>query len=245
MSVAPVPVAPADPEVVPEAVETGVVADGDMPAPGVPGDVAAPVPPAEVAPDCRPELVLIAPGPDTSPFLSDRHFVLDWHVLGPFRFEPGDFPGEQQQEAIDHPFMAGEALLHPAVAVPEGVEWRRAGFGDGRQIGMVDLNTFYGGIDYACAYAVIGLQVDAEATGVSLRLGSDDYHQVWLNGELVHAYSRERRASDWDQDVIDGLTLRPGCNWLVVKCIDIVGSWSFCLRFTDRNGMPFQVAPRP
>jgi hypothetical protein len=240
-----VPVAPADPEVVADPGQAGVVVDEDVPAPDAPADVVPPLPPVDVALACRPELALIAPGLDTSPFLSDRHFVLDWHVLGPFRFEVGDFQGEQQQDAIGHPFMVGEAQLHPAVAAPEGVAWRRASFGEGRQVGMVDLNAFYGGIDYACAYAVIDLQADAEATGVSLRLGSDDYHQVWLNGELVHTYGRERRAGDWDQDVIDGLTLRPGCNRLVVKCIDIVGAWGFCLRFTDRNGMPFQVVPLP
>jgi hypothetical protein len=191
-----------------------------------------PPPPPPVERLCQPEMVLVPPGPDTSPFLAAEHFLLDWHVLGPFSFEAGDFQREQQQDVVDFPFMADEAGLNKDVLAPAYTSWRRT-----------MPNTLFSGKDYVCAYAVLEFSVPAVAEAVTLRVGSDDYIKIWLNGELVHTYNTERRSGDWDQDVIDGILLRQGDNRLVVKCIDIVGDWTFSLRFTDVNGMPFKGVP--
>jgi len=181
----------------------------------------------------------------TSPFLSEANFITTWNVLGPFKFKPSEFKEEQQQDATEKEFIDDEDGLKRKVPAPAGLKWQNIQFRNGKQAGQIGLEDLYGPIDYACAYAVACVEVPVDIAKANLQVGSDDYLKIWLNGDLVHTYKVERRASDWDQDIIKDIELRKGCNRIVVKCVDIVGDWDFYLRFTDKEGMPFTCSKAP
>ena len=69
-----------------------------------------------------------------------------------------------------------------------------------------------------------------------MKTGSDDQCKVWLNGKEVFKFT-DPRAADKDQDTTE-VTLQKGVNVLVVKVVNEKMDWSFCVRFTDKDGNP-------
>jgi len=184
---------------------------------------------------------VVLPGPNASMTLTEGNFVMNWLVLGPFKFGEGDFGGEQQQAATDKEFMPDEAALDGTQKAPEGTACKENLFKGDAKPGQVNLDAFYGTIDHAAAYAVCWLDCPADIPDAGLCIGSDDYVKVWINGKLVHTYKEVRRASDWDQDKVAGIKLNKGLNRVVVKCVDVVLDWDFYFRLTDKNGLPMTV----
>ena len=184
---------------------------------------------------------LVPPTAKSSIFLTQKHFVTHWLVLGPFQFGEADFGGDQQQAAADKEFMPDEAALDGTQPAPKGTTWQEKDFRGDFQAGRIDLDGLYGTPDHAAAYAVAWLDCPEAIPDACLLVGSDDYITVWLNGKLVHAYKEKRRASEWDQDKVEGLSLRKGWNRVAVKCVDVVFDWEFYLRFADKEGRPIAV----
>lgn len=185
---------------------------------------------------------VVPPDADASPFLSEEHFVMHWLLLGPFRYAPDEYEGDESQGAATHVFVENEGDLDGSQPAPEGSRWERKHFVGALQAGQVDLHEPYGGdTDYAAAYAVAILRCDEAMDNLQLWVGSDDYLQIWLNGELIHTYDEKRRGSDWDQDLIDGVSLNAGDNRIVVKCVDVIGGWDFYLRLTDEEDNPLVI----
>lgn len=184
---------------------------------------------------------LIPPDQETSPFLTNDSFITDWHVLGPFKFTETDFGGGMQNNSIDKEFVTGEEELDPSYAAPKGSEWKSIIAPGARNAGEVDFDSIYGNIDYSTAYAVTFIDMPCDMDGISLRVGSDDYVKVWINGKIILTYNKECRASDWDQNIVKGITLKKGLNRIVVKCVDIVDGWSMYVRLTGRDGLPFRT----
>lgn len=200
----------------------------------------------QAKPACIVKLVL--PSDETSPFLTEENFVMTWTVLGPFNFKSTDFGGDHQQGAVDHEFIKDEAKLDGTQKAPEGTKWQTKTFADGIQAGQVSLEKLYGAPDHAAAYAVTWLDSPEDVKDATLRVGSDDYLKIWINGKLVHTYKKERRGSDWDQDVAKGIELKKGLNHVVVKCVDVVGDYDFYFRLTDKAERPLAtqlVKPQP
>lgn len=186
--------------------------------------------------------VVVPPDPDALPFLEEKHFVMNWLLLGPFMYDKDAFAGDEQQAAATHAFVNNEGELDGSQEAPEGTTWQVHSFTGDVQAGQVNLHVPYGGnTDYAAAYAVAILRVDEPMESLSMWVGSDDYLQIWLNGQLIHTYDQKRRGSDWDQDLIEDVTLNQGDNRLVVKCVDVVGGWDFYLRLTDVDDNPLTI----
>jgi len=184
---------------------------------------------------------LIPPSEQAGQFLTAKHFVTHWLVLGPFQFAEGDFGGDQQQAAADKEFMPDEGALDGTQPAPQGASWKEKDFKGDFQAGRVDLDGFYGTPDHAAAYAVAWLHCPEAIPNARLLVGSDDYIKVWINGKLVHAYKEKRRASEWDQDKIENVALQRGYNRVVVKCVDVVVDWDFYFRLADKDGRPITV----
>ena len=172
------------------------------------------------------------------------HFVTKWLLLGPFKFTVDDFGGDQQQAAIDKAFVPDEAGLNGLQIPPKPAAWSEKQFSDEDEMGRVDLDGAFGGIDHAAAYAVSWVYCSEEIASGNLLVGSDDYITVWINGKAVHTYKTERRSGEADLDKIEKITLRKGYNRIVVKCVDVVFGWDFFLHFTDKDGKPIAVKPR-
>lgn len=186
---------------------------------------------------------LIPPTAKSSAFLTEKHFVTSWLVLGPFQFGESDFGGDQQQPAADKEFVANEGALDGTQSPPKGAAWQAKDFKGDFQAGKIDLDGLYNKPDHAAAYAVSWLHCPEAVRDATLLVGSDDYIKVWLNGALVHAYKEKRRASEWDQDKAK-VSLLKGDNRVVVKCVDVVFDWDFYLRFADKDGRPIAVKAR-
>ena len=213
----------------PRIIKEAVVPPGTPPAPAK----------AQAAKGATSELV--PPTAATSPLLTEKNFVMDWLVLGPFEFKATDFGGDQQQAAADKEFMPNEGALDGTQPAPPGTSWKALHFAGDTSAGQVDLDKLYKEMDHANAYAVAWLDCPEEIKDAKLYVGSDDYLKVWINGKLVHTYKTERRASAADQDIVPGIALKKGLNRIVVKCVDVVLAWDFYFRLTDSKGKPMTV----
>ena len=80
-----------------------------------------------------------------------------------------------------------------------------------------------GDVNDHSAYALFSLPSDADRTGVTMRVGSDDAVKVWLNGEVVHKNAVNRPAKDF-QDTFR-VALKKGDNRLLVKVSERAGAW--------------------
>jgi hypothetical protein len=184
---------------------------------------------------------LVLPTGATRAAVTQKDFVMDWLVLGPFEFRETDFGGGHQQSSADHLFMPNEANLDGSQEAPKGTSWRPVHFQGDANPGQVNLDELYNAVEHAAAYAVAWLDCPNEIKDAKLYVGSDDYLKVWVNGKLVHTYKTERRASAADQDIVPGVTLKKGLNRVVVKCVDVVLAWDFYLRLTDAKDRPIAV----
>jgi hypothetical protein len=75
-----------------------------------------------------------------------------------------------------------------------------------------------------------------EARPVQIRLGSNDWAKLWVNGALVfNSHPAQGRPVILDEDVLT-VNLPAGTSRLLLKVSNLAKSWGFCLRVTDLNG---------
>ncbi len=154
-----------------------------------------------------------------------------WLLLGPMPVpaENGESPAEGVQKTFfeanqvdplatsgilagkGFPFGAGKLTWQPA---PESAD------------SQVDLDAFYGSIDFSAAYAYLEISSEA-ARQIVFGVGSDDAIRFWLNGELIHEYWGGRSLTI-DEDLVKA-TLKPGINRLLVKVQDLAYGWGFAI----------------
>jgi len=204
---------------------------------------AAPAAPAASEPT-KPISDALPPDPEADPFLNEDHFVMQWAVLGPFKFTAEDFGGGDQQEAATHEFIPNEADLTFDTPAPDGTSWIVQKFVGQAQPGQVNLEAQYENIDHAAVYAVAYIHCDKAMENLTLWTGSDDYITVWVNGKKVMSYDEKRRGSNWDQDQTQGVTLNAGYNRIVAKVVDVVGGYDFYFRFSNADDLPVMIRPR-
>ncbi len=154
-------------------------------------------------------------------------FVLQWQVAGPYMRD--DVSG---LDLVDVPFP-------PEERAAAGVAWQnQPGAADPAQFWVVDLNAnrdLWGANRVAYLRTVL---TSSGAQDVVLELGSDDALKVWLNGEPVHRYAGVR-GCERGQDKVP-VQLRPGRNELLLKVVNVGGSWAACLRVTGVDGAPVE-----
>lgn len=186
---------------------------------------------------------LILPEENTSRFLSSDSFVERWKVLGSFSFSLEDV--KTANEAIHKEFIPNEQNLTDAFPAPKGVFWKYYKFKNEKPVGIVDLNKLFGNGEKrekdVAAYAVTVLDSPKELDNLILYTGGSDFIKVWINGTLVHAYNKEPRKGDIDQDAIKGVKLAKGLNHVVVKVVKVSGEWSFFFRFATENNIPIRI----
>jgi hypothetical protein len=163
-------------------------------------------------------------------------------VLGPFAFKAADFARPQQQDSIDTSFLnRPERTLTAATegSRESGVAWRRWKPPVEEEFPqIVDLAGIYNGLEYATAYLVAHIHSTTDVQNYRIYFGSDDYIKVWLNENLLYQYNEQCRAVTQDSDVVEGVALRKGWNTLVVKCVNIRGSWGMMARVADADDRP-------
>ena len=195
----------------------------------------------EVAPQAPETVVkslkLQIPGPGSSRFLSNESFVTKWYLLGPFSISAGlDVPSSEllHREIIDH-----EKDLSTATSDAGGVKWRKFAASKNASMGCVDASSVIAGKEVPSAiYLYTEISSPQDLPELIMHTGSACYIKIWINGNLIHAYNREPRKDDMDQDTIKGITMKKGRNSILMKCVNISGDWSFYIRLSSSGDIP-------
>jgi hypothetical protein len=168
----------------------------------------------------------------------DPGAISQWLVLSPIHFQ-----GTNGANALAQQQLSNEAQLHPRVGERShagGCElvWREFHLQDyGLDFIELSKNSNNTNTDYSVAYAVCYLESDADQTGLSMKVGSDDQSKVYLNGKEIYRYEEPRPCLP-DQDTVNDITLRAGPNLLVFKVVNERVDWRGSIRFTDAVGQP-------
>lgn len=162
-------------------------------------------------------------------------YISKWAVLGPLKF--AKHPVRKDDfcfvESVDIDMVDDEAKLDGFQAVPY-TKWTDVI--TTVPTGKVDLKAPCGNVDFAVAYAVVMIDSPEEIKNVSLKIGSDDYAKIWVDGEQVLKYSEKCRSALPDSNMSENFTLKKGLTRIVFKCVQITFAWEMCARLVDGEG---------
>jgi len=162
-----------------------------------------------------------------------RRWATEWNVAGPFASPKGEAGGQELSPALDTAYGPERNPDLGASYTGLGrstVRWRRATAGsDGR----VRLDRIFKPADWVLAYGEAYLYSPA-ARRVTLLLGADDAHALWVNGAKVS--TRQGRHTSEPDDVAVPVDVRRGWNRVLVKVANLDGGWAFQLRAADPDG---------
>lgn len=163
-------------------------------------------------------------------WLAQSGFITHWKLIGPFPWNPSDAFGVES---------VGEPKVDMGAEVSVGdqkLSWTDYDKPDAW--GQINLSAAIGAVENVSAYAYAEFEAPEAAPG-EIRLGSDDWVKVWLNGEAVHE-SASFRGVALDQDRVP-VTFREGKNTLLLRINQGVLGWGFVVRITDTDGTPIVV----
>lgn len=162
-----------------------------------------------------------------------RDYIADWHIIGPFAAEPNGRNGLSLATPVERPpsLRAGGSIdLTRGVEINGAhFQWMRATI---NRRGMVDLGKLLGKIEWAVAYGYAEIE-SSRAQQTTLRCGSDDGIQIWVNGVMVH---RNEIGRCWavDSDHVP-IELKVGRNQILVKVDNYHGGWGFGVAIPQRG----------
>ena len=169
---------------------------------------------------------------DDKTMIDDEGFIKAWLLLAPIPLADG----ESQGDSLDKQQIKDEAKLEPKdgdkVKVGDKeLTWKAQTAEDY----YFDFNRLIGEVkEQAVGYAVTYVTAEAEATDVTLKIGSDDGARIWLNGKEVGKVPDDR-ALEKDQNSYEKLTLKKGSNVLVMKVGNGIADWTGCARFVTKD----------
>ncbi len=168
-----------------------------------------------------------------------RRFARRWSVVGPFP-NPQRL-GTEISPALDSVYgPERDPDLERTYRVIGG---RTAGWSDAEAPanGYLNLNALFQPNDWVAAYAQAFLH-SPDDRDVTLLLGADDAHVLWVNGREV-SRRQGRNVSEAD-DLAVHVHLHAGWNQVLLKVADLDGGWAFQLRAADPQGV-LRWARRP
>jgi len=148
----------------------------------------------------------------------------DWYFLGPF----DGLNGEGINKAYPPEKTIDIEATYQGKTAP--IRWKRL---DGIKMGMyIDPSIFMPSDGNVVLYAFTAVDVP-DARRADLRVRSSDNMKVWLNGKLVSAHPLM-------QGKQIPITLREGCNTILLKLLQRKGLWYFQAQLTDEFGKAFE-----
>lgn len=160
----------------------------------------------------------------------DEGFITKWWLLGPI---PN--PDNEMWGKIYPPETGDVDPGQPVRIGDKTYTWQRHRTEDLN--GIVSLDRVLSDRDYIGAYAYAEISVE-DGKDVLLKIGSDDSIVVWINGEKIHAFEGARGVKV-DEDQANA-RLNKGVNRVLVKCLDAIHDWGFCIRVTTPDGKPVE-----
>jgi len=155
-----------------------------------------------------------------------RAWAREWAITGPFP-NPRTM-GSEHSPALDSVYPPERDAGRPGEG--KGGRWRPVSAGADGQVRLVPL---YRPSDWVAVYAGTYLY-SPRAQPVTLLLGADDAHQLWVNGALVS--SRQGRHESKPDDLAVPVPVRSGWNAVLLKVANLDGGWAFQLRAADPAG---------
>lgn len=159
-----------------------------------------------------------------------------WAVLGPIAF--AKHPERKDDfcfmESIDIPMVDDELKLDGS-QILSYAKWINVVTNASN--GKIDLRIPYSNnVEFAVAYMVTFIDCAEEIKDVSIKIGSDDYAKIWVNGDEVLKYNVKCRGGAPDTNTSDTFTLKKGFNTIIFKCVQISGGWEAYARLVDSDG---------
>ncbi len=160
-------------------------------------------------------------------------YITDWKLAGPV-------PWNGQSKSGDETFGTPPQVDVAQAVHVEDKEYVWADCRTEHPNGMVDLVPVYGTGPNRAVYAFAYVEIELpEAQDLILKIGSNDGHACWLNGELV-ATCYDARGYEIDED-IEQAKGKKGVNRILFKSMNLGAAWAFSLRLADENGRPIKV----
>ena len=165
------------------------------------------------------------------PSLPQNGFAIaKWRVVGPWRYDPHKDPAAM---GLAHDYLAAVGPSENGVTAEAFSKTMGSVLVGGIQsfdkesdsyTKILQLASQKRPVDYAVAYlgALIDSPVEQEA---GLAIGVDDSCKVWLNQELVHADSPTAARGIARVEILTGVHLKKGQNFLLVKTENKTGDW--------------------
>jgi hypothetical protein len=150
-------------------------------------------------------------------------FLVDWHVIGPFKGETAGKISLDLKTTVEEEFVRrgdGSVDLKKWKAVKAT-----------RKNGAVDLASALGAQEWCVGYGYAEVESIHPREAV-LKCGSDDGIKLWLNGKLI--YTREEGRAYKPTDEVS-IYLKAGVNRLLVKCDNYTRGWSFGVAIPRAN----------
>lgn len=161
-------------------------------------------------------------------------FVLNWHVVGPFKAEnPAEISLDLHTE-VETALAAGQGSavdLSSTYAGADGAElnWREA---QADKKGYVNLGKLLGAVDGAVAYGYTEIDSVHQRETV-LRCGSSDGIRVWVNGRQVLSQEIQRTHTPNSDEAL--IYLNEGVNRILVKVDNYAAGWGFSVAVPKPN----------
>ena len=157
-------------------------------------------------------------------------FITQWWLAGPF---PNPENKTFRQDLVNPDAVDLTASLK---AGETQLSWKAFHTADAQ--GTVNLEEAVARQDWVGAYAYAEI-TSPDDKRVTLRMGSDDSIEAWLNGKKIHDI-KGSRGHAIDQDQVN-TRLAVGKNRILVKVLNEGAQWAFSLRITDRQGAPLKL----
>ena len=168
-----------------------------------------------------------------------REWANAWNVVGPF---PNPRHGDSEvSPGIDSVYAPERTpdLDSSYAALGGRAGWKPATAGAD---GQVRLNPLFAPHDWVLVYAQAFLY-SPDGRAVTLLLGADDAHALWVNGRRVSV--RQGRHESSPDDVAVPVELHAGWNRVLLKVANLDGGWAFQLRAADPDGVLHWSARAP
>ena len=157
-----------------------------------------------------------------------------WHI-GPFPCGGGEFVEKYppEQVALAHSGAIDLGALYDAYPGPDTADgklrWERV---ETDTTGFVDLKKAITGQDFQLAYSVVWLE-NPVPRRIHIRVGSNDYMSVFVNGQLLYSYHTPRTAVRNHHIFVADLPA--GRVPVMVKVGNLRRAWGFYFRITDQH----------
>ena len=157
----------------------------------------------------------------TSESNADLGLVNSWMLIGPFDNTENKGHDTVYPPEKDINFTATYAGVNSVK-----VKWEE--HHNPEFLGKIDFLTIFKHVGKVCAYAAVTVE-SPEKQEVQIRLGSNDYVKMWLNGKQEWNWwnNSKGRHVALDDDIFT-VTLPKGKSQILLKISNVGGNWGFC-----------------